>query len=597
MPQHDKNESPEQPSFWVTLLSKSDRIYPWTQLAVILVILFGLFMLVIPGPPVTLHDGSISLFSSADAPDGSTAKNRSTGLQSFFSRFTGTDSTDRSAATSSRFSVQDGPAAATGPEYDVISAEKLIRFKSQQELDDFLAKLKRLGLSPLDYSGNFLTVRLLAGMLADHPGLLEGINPDQLLNNHLVLSPDIPDLDRALQLMDLEGYGDRALELLGGLSGTGGTGVTVAILDTRIEDHPALDMSRILQYSMLSGEDTGSGLMAGHGTAVATIIASIDPNMPGAAQGVTLLGFTVLDSDGRGDTFTLAKAIIAAVDAGANIINMSLGSYANDPYLQEAILYARERGVGLVAATGNDGVNMVAYPAGYEGVTGTGANDALGQTTSFSNKGEGLDGSAPGYEILTGWSDGQYGLFSGTSAAAPFVAAIVGDLLSENPGMTPAEATQLLFDTADDKGPPDWDLENGYGALNPQRAKEKNTPGIYDLAAADFYLPDKSTYPPTGREVMPLWLTVQNRGTEPISDGRATITIGNRTKTYSVDAIDAGRSTAIETEIRASDIGRDDTVIIKATVSTNREDKNSNNNHIERQLVPTPSSKLPPGHP
>ena len=172
-----------------------------------------------------------------------------------------------------------------------------------------------------------------------------------------------------------------------------------------------------------------------------------------------------MDSDGIGDTFTVAQGIVAAADNGANIINLSLGSYGDSVVLRDAIDYANERGTSIVAATGNDGIEQVSYPAAYEKVIGVSAIDASGEFAGFSNYGDSVDIGAPGVGINTAWEQDGEVSFSGTSAASPFVAGAIAATITRNQGYTVGQAADKVQQSALDAGAAGEDPQTGNGIL------------------------------------------------------------------------------------------------------------------------------------
>jgi subtilisin family serine protease len=226
------------------------------------------------------------------------------------------------------------------------------------------------------------------------------------------------------------------------------------------------------------------------------------------APAAGILSVQVFSSELRGDSFTLAEAIVAAVDAGANVINLSLGSRGDSFLVRDAVEYALANNVALVAAAGNDAVDGLVYPARYDGVISVGCVDAGGRHVYFSNRGEELDIVAPGLGIAAaGLNDGMVSL-SGSSAAAPLVSGALAAVLSQNPGMTAGAAADVLLQYADDAGAPGDDAEYGSGILNMARVQNRDVAGIYDVAAGTPYVLSE---PGTGLSVA---LYVQNRGTE-----------------------------------------------------------------------------------
>ena len=111
-------------------------------------------------------------------------------------------------------------------------------------------------------------------------------------------------------------------------------------------------------------------------------------NNPGIAPASEILSYRVLDNDGYTDSYTLAEAIIAATDAGAEIINVSLGSKGDSGLVRRAVDYSISQGALIVAATGNEGIGSISYPAAIDGVVAVAANDAVGQHVDFANSGK-----------------------------------------------------------------------------------------------------------------------------------------------------------------------------------------------------------------
>jgi len=212
-----------------------------------------------------------------------------------------------------------------------------------------------------------------------------------------------------------------------------GAGVLVAILDTGIElDHPALasqiQLPGIEQGSVTApGDDraeqvdtNGDGVVdgaLGHGTHVAGIVHAIAPD-------ARLLPVRVLDSDGVGDAFAVAHGIVAAVKSGALVINLSLGVLGASNAVADAIDFASRRGVTIVGAAGNSGLEAVDLPAAYAPVIAVAGTDSTDQKADFSSYGPDVDVAAPSTGILSTYVGGGYALWSGTSMAAPFASGI-----------------------------------------------------------------------------------------------------------------------------------------------------------------------------
>lgn len=212
-----------------------------------------------------------------------------------------------------------------------------------------------------------------------------------------------------------------------------GDGVLVAIVDTGVDlHHPALSSRLVLPgvesgQSASPGDDRAEGVDSnadglvdgalGHGTHVAGIIAAVAP-------GARILPVRVLDSDGVGYAFAITHGLVAAVQRGAAVVNMSLGMPCASQAVAAAIELAHAAGVVVVAPAGNSGVLSVEFPAAHESAVAVAATDDRDRKATFSNCGPGTDVAAPGVGILSTYVGGGYASWSGTSMAAPFVSGV-----------------------------------------------------------------------------------------------------------------------------------------------------------------------------
>jgi type VII secretion-associated serine protease mycosin len=235
---------------------------------------------------------------------------------------------------------------------------------------------------------------------------------------------------------------------------TQGAGVVVAVIDTGVDaTHPDL-VGRVLPEIDLLPDTTPEPEQNGHGTRIAGIIAGglNNTGIAGVAPQASILPVSALDPAGFGDSSTVARAIIAAADAGARVINLSLGGPDKDPVLDKACAYAFQKGAVVVAAGGNsyaDG-NRVQYPAASPNVIAVASVDRTGNPSAFSNTGSHIDIAAPGEGILAPYPGGTWNTESGTSFAAPHVAAVAALVLSANPRMTAGQAADTVVRTAQD---------------------------------------------------------------------------------------------------------------------------------------------------
>lgn len=208
-----------------------------------------------------------------------------------------------------------------------------------------------------------------------------------------------------------------------------GKGVSIAVLDTAIETgHPALAGKLLPGMDLLPLDPQSNvattGIKRGHGTFVAGVALHVAP----AAR---VLPVRVLNEDGHGSTSLVAEGIRRAAKAGAQVINLSLSTPTPSRAMQEAVTYAQGRGALLVAAYGNEGLVLPpVYPAGFTGVLSVVATGTADVLAPFTNYGYKADIAAPGVNIVGPWRDGQYGIGSGTSYAAPLVSGEAAILLS-----------------------------------------------------------------------------------------------------------------------------------------------------------------------
>jgi len=223
-----------------------------------------------------------------------------------------------------------------------------------------------------------------------------------------------------------------------------------------------------------------------HGTAVAGIIAAASNNrigIAGVAPKVKVLNLRAFDPDGYGEEDDVAAALLYAIANGAKVINMSFGDVSYSYVLRDVIKYAYSKNVVLVASSGNDHVIDLHYPSSYQEVISVGNSTPEDYVSSASNYGSTLDLVAPGTDIMTTARNNGYAYFGGTSAAAPFVSATAGLLLSLQ-NLSNEEVKQIIKSTCDDISPAGWDIYSGAGRLNVYKA-------LLSLAPSKF----RFTYP------------------------------------------------------------------------------------------------------
>ena len=251
-------------------------------------------------------------------------------------------------------------------------------------------------------------------------------------------------------------------------------GVRVAILDTGIVwNHEDLNYANVLEGFNYITNTTAVRDNKGHGTAVAGIIAATRNNglgMAGLVCEVTIIPLQVMDVD-AGTLSMAIRAINDAVDIhDADVINMSFSvrGAQRSLALENAVDFAAAQGVILVAAVGNDGNEVVHYPAGYDNVIGVGAVDRTGTKADFSQRNESVFVTAPGCAVLSlGYAGPEsYRYWDGTSFAAPFVTAMAAAAKGVRPDMTQGEFAEILAGSARDAGVSGYDIKYGHGIID-----------------------------------------------------------------------------------------------------------------------------------
>lgn len=261
-------------------------------------------------------------------------------------------------------------------------------------------------------------------------------------------------------------YGLTAIRAPQGWSiSSGSSAVTIAVLDSGVDlGHADLAGKIVAGYDFVNNDAVPQDDY-GHGTHVAGIAAALGNNgtdVAGVSWGARIMPLKVLDSFGGGSYANVAAAIVWAADHGAQVINLSLGGVNPSGTLQAAVLYAYNKGLLLVAASGNNGGSQVLYPARYPEVMAVGATNAANQPALFSNHGSEVDIAAPGENIYSLWPGGTF-TQSGTSMSAPFVSGLAAILFSFTDNASVVR--NAIESTALDVGPVGADPFSGAGLI------------------------------------------------------------------------------------------------------------------------------------
>jgi len=296
-----------------------------------------------------------------------------------------------------------------------------------------------------------------------------------------------------------------------GMTVTGAMGdasVIIAVLDTGIMSTHEEMQGKLVEGVNIVTPGTKPEDDEFHGTYVAGIAAAATDNsagIAGVAWKARLMPIKILKSDGTGDEFGMISGMNWALDHGARVINMSVGSCNTDGtcspgshFGAEAMEKAWRRGAILVAATGNEGIKGASYPASYPYVLGVGSTDNADRRSRFSNFGGMVDLMAPGGDCsLTASTDilgpgittnASYIVACGTSASAPFVSGLAAVLLAQDPTRTNAEVVRIMESTADPIDGAGWNEMTGYGRINMYKALvgQENAPPSSSLSTYNY---------------------------------------------------------------------------------------------------------------
>ncbi len=280
---------------------------------------------------------------------------------------------------------------------------------------------------------------------------------------------------------------------------TGAPNITIAVIDTGVDlDHPDLAAKIVAGYDFFNSDPVPQD-DHGHGTRVAGVAAAETNNglgVAGLSWGARIMPLKALEHTGYGPYSEIAHSVTYAADNGAKVINLSLGGLTYSATLRDAVNYAHDRGCVVVAATGNDSLDLLRYPARYPSVLAVGATDNADQRYSTSNYGPEVDLAAPGFAIYSTLWDNSYGSESGTSLAAPHVSGLAALIWSLNPALSNVQVESIIKATAQDLGHPGRDGYYGFGRINARAALETTAPSLTAVQRSLAFAagPDRSVF-------------------------------------------------------------------------------------------------------
>ncbi len=367
------------------------------------------------------------------------------------------------------------------PASTIVTGEIVVNLNDPASLQAVLAEY---GLTLIDQFGRRPIYRLSAAAGADIEALAARLAADaRVLYAEPNLLAETPE-GRRSEAWAIGGdagtfatqWNTRALRLVEAHAINTGSGVTVAVLDTGVEaSHPAL-AGRLaggfdfVDFDAAPNEEGRVGDAGyGHGTHVASLVAQVAP-------GARIMPIRVLDAQGVGNIWVLAEGLLHAVDPdgvpgtddGAQVINLSLGTTRPTQLLEDIIervscgddyddddddgdddvvRCAAQGGAVVVSAAGNSGDTTRQYPAGeqHSGALAVAASAENGTLASFSTRGDWVQVAAPGELIYGAVPGGAWGVWNGTSMAAPMAAGAAALLRSRFPEWKPSDVTSKLM--------------------------------------------------------------------------------------------------------------------------------------------------------
>ncbi len=317
---------------------------------------------------------------------------------------------------------------------------------------------------------------------------LAGLKPIPV-KKYYILSDVQPSSTPTPRMMPTQGVPWGVSSLIGDSgksSSQGGSGVSIAILDTGVDrEHPDLkgvidgcfDVTDPVKAFLDNQCDDGNG----HGTHMAGVISANGgingKGIYGFAPQASISAYRVCASSGVCLSDDIAVAITHAVDEGANIVLLGMGGEAQSSMISDAIGYATDHDVMIVAPAGNDGPykESIDWPARDSRVVSVGAIDSDDHSAEFSSRGFNettesyvpengdIEFAAPGVNIESTFRDGGYAILSGSSMAAPHVVGLAALVWQRNARLESQATRTYLHELSRDIGPIGDDSATGWG--------------------------------------------------------------------------------------------------------------------------------------
>lgn len=362
--------------------------------------------------------------------------------------------------------------AAPPPESDRVPGQVLVKFKPDTSPNTIDNELKRHGAKVTSQITALDVLVLAVPQNAESriiTALLRNPNVEFAEADYLAFATAAPNDTYFANQWGLENTGQTIQGQIGTVNAdinaptawTTTTGsVKVAVLDTGIDQaHPDLSSKIDLQQNFTDSPTIDD--LYGHGSHVSGIVAAITNNSTGVAgvcPDCRLLNGKVLNDSGSGAYSWIANGIIWATNSGAKVINMSLGGSVKSSTLENAVNYAWNHGVVVVAAAGNSANPSKTYPGAYKNAIAVASTNNLDKKSYFSSYGASwVDVAAPGENIFSTFPTHPYKINkslgydfgSGTSMATPMVSGTAALIWSTGYGSSVSAVRARLESTAD----------------------------------------------------------------------------------------------------------------------------------------------------
>ncbi len=319
-----------------------------------------------------------------------------------------------------------------------------------------------------DYEGD---LEALAAEIEEDT-LVESAQPNYLVDPLQPVQGSFPFSDEHNEGSYDDQFASQTLNLPTAHTMSQGAEVTVAVIDGGVDfDHPVFVGTVESGWDYIDEDnysyDEPGGDNSGHGTFVAGVVHLVAPE-------AAIRAYRVTEISGESHGYIVAEAIMQAVQDGCQVINLSMALTAEHHIIADAIAFARDRDVTVVAAAGNGQSDIPVYPASDPNVLAVAALDDQNILADLSRYGNHVDLCAPGIDVYCPYQNDGFAWWGGTSFAAPFVAGQAALIVSRTPGREPSwiEVRNLVKSTAQDLDivNPDYIGKLGAGLIDPVAA-------------------------------------------------------------------------------------------------------------------------------